>query len=261
MAKDPQLEPIEAISQTVRDRYQRNVFDRIQEFGLPKFQREREKILIKCIERGDEASLDQLLVAFAKKSSEPTLLSETQLSLSALAQARYSMVASVTLFCRAAIDGGLPETLAYEISDSYIRQLDSLSDPDEINLLFPSAAKEYCRVIRDWQLEGCRAEIRKCYEYICLHVHDRISLKDLSEVAGLSSSRLSDLFVKELGLRPTTFIRNQKLKYACSILEHFDTPVTYIANLLAFPSPSAFSSQFKATYGITPLAYRRKVRS
>lgn len=266
LKKDPNMqansthEPIKSLSQAVRERYQRNVYDRIQEFAMPKFQREQEKILLKCIESGDVSALDRLLAAFEENSQDPTLLSGTQLSLSALAQSRYAMVASITLFCRAAIDGGLPETLAYEISDSYIRQLDALGDPAEINLLFPSAAKEYCHVMRDWQLVDCRLEIRKCYEYVCLHIHDRIALKDLSEIAHLSQSRLSDLFVLELGLRPSAFIRQQKLKYACTILEHFNTPVTYIANLLAFPSPSAFASQFKAAYEITPLAYRRKMQ-
>ncbi len=260
MAEIADNERLESLSNQVRERYQRNVFDHIEEFTLPASQRDREKILLKCIELGDESAVDQLLSAAAFHNDSPVELSEGQLSLSALAQARYAAVASVTLFCRAAIDGGLPETLAYEISNSYIRQLDSLSEPKDIALLFPSAAKEYCRALRDWQLNECRPEVRKCYEYVCLHVHDRITLADLAKIANLSPSHLSSLFVQELGMSPGAFIRTQKLKYACTILECFNTPVTYIANLLVFPSPSAFSSQFKKAYGITPLTYRRKAQ-
>lgn len=260
MQENGASERLEDISQTVRNRYQRSVFDRIQDYSLPTSQRKREKMLIKCIELGDGVALDHLLREFAQNPQESSLLSSSQLSLSALAHARYAVVASVTLFCRAALDGGLPEVLAYEISDSYIRQLDTLCDPRDILMLFPSAAREYCRVMRDWQIADCRPEIRTCYEYVCLHVHDRITLSDLSKIAGLSQSRLSALFVQELGQSPGAFVRAQKLKYACAILEYFDTPVTYIANLLAFPSPSAFSAQFKAAYGLTPLSYRRKMQ-
>lgn len=51
-------------------------------------------------------------------------------------QARYTIVASVALFSRQAIDSGLPEYFAYNISDSFIQYANNSQNIDEINYLF-----------------------------------------------------------------------------------------------------------------------------
>lgn len=44
------------------------------------------------------------------------------------------------------------------------------------------------------------------------------------------------------------------------ILELYDMPIATLANLLAFPSASAFAQQFKKLYGVTPGAFQNRAR-
>lgn len=171
-------------------------------------------------------------------------------------QARYAIVAAVTLFCRTAIDHGLPEYLAYSISDSYILHLNYLENVDEISFLFLNSFRDYCQAMQDWKLRECKPVLRICQEYIMKHLHSRITLNDLSKVCHLSPNYVSDLFQKELGMRPTTYIRIEKLKYANFLLANTSNPIVEIAALLAFPSSSAFTRYFHDTYGMTPSQYR-----
>ena len=164
------------------------------------------------------------------------------MSTSSIQQARYATVASVTLFCRTAIDNGLPENLAYSISDSYLLHLDETESIEEIQFLSLSAFREYCQVMQDWRM----------------HIHEPISLTELAELVNLSPNHLSALFLKETSFRPTEYIRAQKLNYARYILDNYSPTIATLANLLAFPSPSAFARQFKQQYGLTPTEYQRR---
>jgi AraC-like DNA-binding protein len=41
-------------------------------------------------------------------------------------------------------------------------------------------------------------------------------------------------------------------------LDNYSPTIATLANLLAFPSPSAFARQFKQQYGLTPTEYQRR---
>lgn len=134
------------------------------------------------------------------------------------------------------MQGGLPEEIAYNISDSYIRVADAINDPDEINMLALHALRRFTQEVCDCTTEHCSPAVRICCTYIQAHLHDAISLADLAEVCHRSPNYISDLFAKELGERPISYIRLQKLKTACLLLETSDMPIADIASLLSFPS-------------------------
>ena len=100
--------------------------------------------------------------------------------------------------------------------------------------------------------------MKQCCEYILMHIHEPISLTELAELVNLSPNHLSALFLKETSFRPTEYIRAQKLNYARYILDNYSPTIATLANLLAFPSPSAFARQFKQQYGLTPTEYQRR---
>ena len=178
---------------------------------------------------------------------------------SELTQARFNIVAAITLFCRTAIDSGLPEFLAYSISDVHIQFLNNIDDTEAIYQLFIQVFLEYCQALQDWKLDSCSSQLKNCYEYILANLHTKISVKDLGKICSLSTNYVSDLFKKELGVRPTIFIRQEKMKYAAHLLTTSSMPISTIAELLSLPSSSAFSVYFKNIYGLTPSNYRKKV--
>ncbi len=171
-------------------------------------------------------------------------------------QAFSMFVSGITLYTRAAIAGGLPEHISYALSDNYIKYALSLKDVISINRLQDCSLYDFTSQVRDYKYRKYGLHLRKCLEYISRHLHDKISLEDLSQVTGKSSSYISKLFVDELGMRPTVYIRKEKLEYARNALELTDFSVSALSDLLAFPSTSAFISYFKAEYGCTPLEYK-----
>ncbi len=173
--------------------------------------------------------------------------------------AKNLLIASVTLSTRAAIDGGLPEHVAYAMSDGYLRYLDNLNDIKKINLLNTKSLRDFTYAVHDYKYKNCGPITKTCCEYILRHLHDNIEMKTLSEVAHRSPNYVSDMFAKELGIRPMAFIRERKLEYAKAILDTTDLSISAVSDLLSFPSTSRFIEYFRKKYGMTPLAYRNDV--
>ena len=180
--------------------------------------------------------------------SEKPLLQELSLFISA-----------VTLFTRAALDGGLPEAIAYSLSDCYIRNGLGLSDAQMLKQLSGSAMFDFTYEVYKYKYGSCSPMVRKCCEYIMSHMHDAITVSDLAKLSGKSNNYVSDTFFKELGIRPIQYIRDLKLDYARHTLEIADISIASLSDLLAFPSTSAFIAYFKEKYGVTPFKYRESL--
>ena len=133
----------------------------------------------------------------------------------------------------------IPNGLAYDLTD-WIDATPAVKD------VLIDDSREYC------SNEDGRVMV------ILLHIHEPISLTELAELVNLSPNHLSALFLKETSFRPTEYIRAQKLNYARYILDNYSPTIATLANLLAFPSPSAFARQFKQQYGLTPTEYQRR---
>lgn len=249
------LPDYEKLSSRIREDYLSNTYQQLEEMAETTSYRAIEKRFLDYIALGNAVLADEFLGRIRDNGPRIKI---GEMSKSPLQQARYSIVASVTLFCRTAIDNGLPENLAFRISDSYLRSLDEIEDIDTIHFLFISAFREYCQIMQDWRLQQCRPEVKKCCEHILQHIHEKILLKDLARVCGLSPNHISGLFLQQTGFRPIEYIRAQKLNYARYILDSYSPPISLLSNLLAFPSPSAFTRQFREQYGVTPGQYLRR---
>lgn len=172
-------------------------------------------------------------------------------------EALFLTVGCITMTCSAALDGGLPEHIAYTISDCYLRRLDSVTDIHTIYALYWGVLHEFCQAVHEYKLPSCSQPVHLCLEYISTHLHTNITLSDLSNVCKKTPNYISDLFYKELSMRPIAYIRTEKLKYAALLLKNTENPVAELSALLAFPSSSAFAAQFQKQYGMTPTAYRK----
>jgi len=249
------FQQISSLQTEVRTKYLKQIFESRENITGSIQYREQEKALLDYIALGNVALADELLASIERNGLS---FLAGEMSESNLRQAVYLLVSSVTLFCRTAVDNGLPQDIAYSISDSYIQFADKLTDSDKINTLIFSAFRDYCQAMQDWSIHCCSKSLRICCEYILTHMHSTVTLKDLSNVCHLTPNYISDLFKKELGVRPSEYIRSVKLRYASYLLADRHMSIAQIANLLAFPSSSRFAEQFKKKYGVTPSEYRNQ---
>ncbi|MFD8141701.1 helix-turn-helix domain-containing protein [Streptomyces sp. NPDC059708] len=97
------------------------------------------------------------------------------------------------------------------------------------------------------------AELR---DYIHLHLGRRITLEELSTVAGVSSAHLNRLFRASLGESPHQYVLRQRVERARSALLHTDASIADIAVAHGFADQSHLTRVLRRTTGLTPRVLR-----
>jgi len=183
------------------------------------------------------------------------------LSENALRNLKYHFVISAALIARMCIEGGMPLSESYGMSDYYIRIADRETDMDRISELHDEMSLEYAVRMRKISSGKVFSKpVAACIDFILEHLDIRIKMSDLCTLTGLSSSYLSRIFKDETGVTVTAFILDKKLETARNILDYSEYPVSWITNTLAFPSESYFCKVFKEAYGTPPARYRRDLK-
>ncbi len=213
---------------------------------------ETEILLFSCIMHGDTERLGS---CFEKLMQDGVVTGK--LSENSLRQVKYWAVSCITIGTRYAIQGGLPEMEAFNLSDSYIRNIDMIDNEKEILDYLVKVSFNLTEKIKSIKTQhNYPAPIRKCVSFIDKNLHSKITLDELSEISGLSKDYLSQLFKKTTGVTVTEYITKKRLSSARQLLDR-DVSISDTAYALGFCSESYFISCFKKKYGITPKEYVR----
>lgn len=175
---------------------------------------------------------------------------------------RYLFVVNATMATRFSIEGGVPMETAYNISDLFIQRMDQCQTIDEINDLLADMVQTFAAQValhkKAKEETQFSPSVRQGMDFIHNHLHDHLTLTQISREVHLSPTYYSALFQKETGHSISEYIMNEKIQAACNLLQYSNYSGAEIANYLAFSSHSHFCSQFKKATGFTPAAYRRK---
>ena len=98
--------------------------------------------------------------------------------------------------------------------------------------------------------------VKQCVDYICCHLHEKITVPVLAEYVGLNANYLSMLFKKVMNCTVSDYVREQKLDTAKNMLKYSEFSILEICSLLALGSQSHFTEILKAESGLTPKQYR-----
>ncbi|MDE5997751.1 MAG: response regulator [Muribaculaceae bacterium] len=94
------------------------------------------------------------------------------------------------------------------------------------------------------------------------HIDDpEFNVEKLSIEVGVSRAHLHRKMKDLIGMTPSDYIRNIRLKRACELLRRPDIEVTQVAYKIGFTSQPHFSSHFKRYTGFSPSEYRSKCLS
>lgn len=102
--------------------------------------------------------------------------------------------------------------------------------------------------------------IQKTRKYIEENFRMRLSLKDLAEMAGLSTSYFSYLFHKETGLTVSAYIEKKRIGFAKEQLLVTSFSIKEIASMTGFDDQNYFSRLFKKHTALSPVQYRLKYK-
>lgn len=99
--------------------------------------------------------------------------------------------------------------------------------------------------------------VKQAVRLIDLRLNDaRLTVGQLAKTLGISSSRLRQLFARELGVSPKDYIRECRLTRAASLLVASRLSVKEAMATAGFNDASDFSKAFKARFGVAPSKWR-----
>lgn len=87
-----------------------------------------------------------------------------------------------------------------------------------------------------------------------------LSIGELAEESGLSSSQFNARFRELLRMSPTAYLQKMRVEAAQRLLAQSDQSIADIGHQVGFYDQSHFTKRFRAITGVTPLAYRKRFR-
>ena len=115
---------------------------------------------------------------------QPGFLSRTD----PLRHAKNMAIAELTLICRAAIRGGLPEDTAYGLADFYIQNSEDCRNTAQVYQLATNAFKDFTARVHRHKSRGYSKEINDCIGYLELHLGEKLNMSALAESVGYNKT-------------------------------------------------------------------------
>jgi len=81
-------------------------------------------------------------------------------------------------------------------------------------------------------------------------------IQELARLAGTNSKRLNAAFKHCVGMTVFEYLREERMKEACQLLQNTRLSISEIAGRVGFSSSANFATAFKERYGMTPSAFR-----
>ena len=209
--------------------------------------------LMRYVEIGNLDAVKKYFFSF--KELPDTLLAGTKLR-----HFRNLFISTITLVCNTAINSGLSPTIALMKSEVYIQQMERINNPEMIAALLQQSVFDFTSRIAEMKLPSITSsDIRQANYYIKENVHQNITVSDVARHVGFSRNYFSERFKAEMGIGLRDYIRKCKLEDTKELLKYTNKSISEISSFFGFSSQSHFQKAFKNHYGITPLAYRKKV--
>lgn len=221
-----------------------------REYSLNHIPYDKEMAFYQSIRNGDMDEMKKLFTplcveGFGKLSEHP------------LRNLKYHLIITVAFITRYCIEGGLEMEAAYNLSDIYIRKIDTCNSEDGIHQIHKELCEAYVKLMQKKKtLFRYSKPVQLAIDYIYDNLHNKILLEDIAEVAGLSENYLSKLFFKETGNNISSYIIQKRVDAAKNLLIYTQYSTSEISNFLNFSSESHFIATFKKSTGITPKKFR-----
>jgi AraC-like DNA-binding protein len=87
-----------------------------------------------------------------------------------------------------------------------------------------------------------------------------VSMKEMAEMAGLSTTHFNARFQEILRMSPTEYMLSRRIQHARRLLTETTSSIVEIGAAVGFYDQSHFTKRFRKVTGLTPRAYRTRFR-
>ena len=221
-----------------------------REYSLNHIPYDKEMAFYQSIRNGDMEQMKKLFTplcveGFGKLSEHP------------LRNLKYHLIITVAFITRYCIEGGLEMEAAYNLSDIYIRKIDTCNSEEGVHQIHQELCEAYVKLMqKNKPVMRYSKPVQLAIDYIYDNLHNKILLEDIAEAADLSENYLSKLFLKETGTNISSYIIQKRIDAAKNLLIYTQYTTSEISTFLNFSSESHFIATFKKYTGITPKKFR-----
>jgi AraC-like DNA-binding protein/ligand-binding sensor protein len=216
----------------------------------PGYPLENEKTLMAALRKGDTAeakeTLNELLAMLF--FSNPGQFKYVQLRVTEL----------VVLISRVEISPAKSGNFSMEINSQNLRMVQEAKTIEELTDILHTIVDRVSVTISSFRGIPHAAALRKAENFILENYTRKISLKEISAVAGLSPPYFSTIFKEEMGENLSKYLNRLRVEKASRLLLETDMSLSEIAACCCFEDQSWFSKIFKAYTGISPGKYRNQ---
>ena len=234
--------------QEMAQRFYQNAYqNRMSMFQHPPYFFEQE--ITRQIALGNREHAMQLL-------EELNRLTRATLADTPLRSLKNSLIASVTLFTRAAITGGVPSDEAFTLSDSFIQTIEKQNDLKWLSTIEEAIILRFIERVERYHRQRFSALVRRTVAYVDEHLSEPLSIPVIAESVNVNPDYLSRRFRQETSEALHRFILRRRVEEAAHFMRYGSDPIPDIATFYRFSSQGHFTTVFKQFTGHTPQQYR-----
>ena len=238
-----QQEAISKIISELKQQYTENS----EKLGYPL---EKEKTLMSALRKGEgteaRKTLNELLAILF--FTNPGQFKYVQLR----------VIELVVLISRVEISPAKSGDLSMEINSQNLRMVQEAKTIEELTDILHNIVDRVSGTISSFSGIPHAAALRKAENFIMENFTKKISLKEISDVAGLSPPYFSTIFKEEMGENLSKYLNRLRVEKASRLLLETEMSLSEIAACCCFEDQSWFSKIFKAYTGISPGKYRNQ---
>ena len=99
--------------------------------------------------------------------------------------------------------------------------------------------------------------VYRVVSYVAAHITEEITLTGMASDLYVSPFELSRLFASTFHMNFNSYVNENRLDYAASLLSQTDEPVTDVMYTAGFGSQRTFNRVFREKFHMTPREYRK----
>lgn len=231
--------------------YQKQLYQLDQsELGFIHHSYQYEQQMRQLIISGDESALLKML------APEETY---GAMSYNPVKQAEYAAIICISVLTRYAIEAGLEQFTAYDLSDLYIQKISRASSIRSYNQISRNALHHFMTEINKVKKSTDHLiYLKKAKQFISCNLNTPFKLDDLAKYVDLTPNYLSTVFSKYEQITIKEYILRERIHAAQNMLKYSDYTLSQISYYFCFCSQSHFSRTFKKYVGQTPAVYRKE---